>query len=109
MIYFFIIYCSFKVGADGNTCLPYYLLLMERSKTFANAFEELSSASRINSWSFDAAVPKAVEKVVVQVQKDPKPTAVQIAAAAALYQSLRHVFALKFHHIRSYCDSSHPK
>ena len=34
---------------------------VERSKTFANAFEELSSASSINSLSFDAVVPKAVE------------------------------------------------
>ena len=39
----------FKVVPDGNTCLPYYALLVEKSKTFANAFEELSSASRINS------------------------------------------------------------
>ena len=39
---------SFKVVADGSTCLAYYSLLV-RSKTFANAFKELSSASRTNS------------------------------------------------------------
>ena len=51
---------------------------MDRGKTFANAFEKLTSSSRMDSSaSFDAVVPKAVEKVVVQMQKDPKPTAVQ--------------------------------
>ena len=38
---------SFKVITDGNTCLPNYALLVERSKTSANAFKVLSSASRI--------------------------------------------------------------
>ena len=36
---------SFKVNADGRQYVPAsYALLVERSKTFANAFEELSSA-----------------------------------------------------------------
>ena len=70
-----------RVVADGNMCLPYHALpaMIERNKTFANALEELSSVNREDSSaSFDAVVPKAVEKVVVNVQKDPKPAAVQV-------------------------------
>ena len=61
-------------------------------------FKELSFASRPvdSSASFDAVVTKAVEKVVVQVQKDPKPTAVQITVAATPCQSWWHVPALDF-------------
>ena len=59
---------SFRVAADGNMCLQYYALPVEKSKTFVNAFEYLNSASKEDSsTSFDAVVPKAVEKVVVQV------------------------------------------
>ena len=80
----------FRIVADGNTSLPYYALPAERSKTFANAVEDSSSADRDDSSaSFDAStvVPKAVEKVVVKVQKHPKSTAVQITVAATFCHS----------------------
>ena len=47
-----------------------------------DTFKELRSASREDSSaSFNAVVPKAVEKVVVQVKKDQKPTAVRNSAS----------------------------
>ena len=67
--------------------MPYYALPAERSKTFANAVEDSSSANRDDSFaSFHASavVPKAVEKVVVKVPNHPKSTAVQIAVAATV-------------------------
>ena len=73
------------------------MLPVERSKTFANTFEELQSASRGDHFaSFNAVVPKAVEKVVVQVQKDPKPTAVRDSASRNDKTCVRFGFFITF-------------
>lgn len=77
---------SFGILVDGRTCLQWHALSVERGKTFAKTFKSLNSASTEESscGTFITTVPKTVKKVVIQVQKEPTPTSVQISVAADL-------------------------
>ena len=73
-----------SVLESWRTAIIVLAVLHAARRKNVNAFAELRSASREDSSaSFHAVVPKAVEKVVVQVQNDPKPwpTAVRYSAS----------------------------